>query len=302
MITGDARDRHLVVFEAERPRLVGLAYRLLGSVADAEDVVQEGWLRWRRIDIDTIERPGAWLTTTVSRLGLDRLRARRRERLDYVGPWLPEPLVQPLADSEPEQAALLADSLTTTFLVMLERLSPDERLVLLLVDVFGESFHSAAELVGRSDDATRQLAVRARRRLKADPTVPAAHTSRPEQLAVAATFVGAVIAGDIALVTSMLAPNAVLTSDGGRHRHAARRPVVGPDRIARFLINLSKRLPAATTFEPTWVNGSPGVVMSINGQAYMVSAVEVAGDLIERQYLILNPDKLASLGHVIELV
>ena len=166
-------DARLAVFEAERPKLLGLAYRLLGSLGDAEDVVQDAWLRWSRIDDDTmasIERPGAWLTTTVSRLGLDRLRARRREQVDYVGPWLPEPLVRPMPADDPERAAEVADSLTTAFLLLLERLSPEERLVLLLVDVFGEPFTTAADLVGKSYAATRQLAVRARRKLTDRPS------------------------------------------------------------------------------------------------------------------------------------
>ena len=152
------------VFTAERPRLVGLAYRLLGSVTDAEDVVQEAWFRWAGADRASVERPAAWLTTVVSRIGLDRLRAAKRSRTDYVGPWLPEPLVQADAMNDPERAAELSDSLTTAFLVMLEQLSPEERLVVLLVDVFGESFQTAATAVGRSDDACRQLAVRARRK------------------------------------------------------------------------------------------------------------------------------------------
>ncbi|MEZ5144676.1 MAG: sigma-70 family RNA polymerase sigma factor [Acidimicrobiales bacterium] len=168
------------VFEAERPRLVGLAYRLLGSLTDAEDVVQEAWLRWAAVDRSGIERPAAWLTTVVSRVGLDRLRAAR-ERASYVGPWLPEPLVEPLdraADDppatlvppgsvDPAEQAALADSLTTAFLVLLERLAPEERLVVLLVDVFGEPFRVAAEVTGRSEAAARQMAVRSRRKLRA---------------------------------------------------------------------------------------------------------------------------------------
>ncbi len=139
-------------FEAERPRLLGLAYRLLGSLADAEDVVQEVWLRWAAVDQQSIERPAAWLTTVTSRLGIDRLRARHRDRVDYVGPWLPEPL---MTDPQADPAAIseLSDSLTTAFLVMLERLSPIERLVVLLVDVFGESFRAVAEVTEHREDS-----------------------------------------------------------------------------------------------------------------------------------------------------
>lgn len=300
----------LTAFTAERPRLVGLAYRLLGSVTDAEDVVQEAWFRWARTDVDGIERPGAWLTTTVSRLGLDRLRARRRERVDYVGPWLPEPLVRPLdptlvaADdrrTDPAASAELADSLTTAFLVMLERLTPEERLVLLLADVFGEPFPSVAETVGRTPDATRQLAVRARRKLRDDVVSSDRRAPAAEQLAVATAFVGAVMSGDLDAVRSMLHPDAVLTSDGGPHRHAARRPVVGADRVARFLVNIARRVPDDVRFDPVWVNGSPGVLVSFGGRPYMVNVVEVRDGRVVRQYSVSNPDKLAAVGRTVEL-
>ena len=141
-------------FEHERPRLVGLAYRLLGSVADAEDVVQEAWLRWQQTDRDAIEQPAAWLTTVTSRIGLDRLRARQRDRADYVGPWLPEPIVVPMDTADPAHHAELSDSLTTAFLVLLEELSPTERLVLLLADVFDQPFAEISTILGRS---TRRL-------------------------------------------------------------------------------------------------------------------------------------------------
>lgn len=297
------RDASTDVFTAERPRLVGLAYRLLGSVADADDVVQEAWIRWSRADQASIERPAAWLTTVVSRLGLDRLRSRRREQIDYVGPWLPEPLVRPLDDGDPEHASVLADSLTTAFLVMLERLSPEERLVVLLVDVFGEPFRSVASLLDRTDEACRQLAVRARRKLATlQDRTDRRRPSQGEQLAIATAFVGAVLSGDLQAVTAMLTPTAVLTSDGGAHRHAARRPVVGADRIARFLVNLGRRLPHHVEFDPVWVNGSPGVVMRLRGQPYMVSVLDIVDGLVARQYSIVNPDKLASIGRDIELV
>ena len=290
-------------FDGERPRLVGLAYRLLGSIADAEDVVQEAWFRWAAADRAAIERPAAWLTTVVSRLGLDRLRAAKRARVDYVGPWLPDPIVEPIAANEPERVAVLSDSLTTAFLVLLERLSPDERLVVLLVDVFGESFTTAAAACGRSEDSCRQLAVRARRKLRTDdaehrPAAAAAH----EQLAIATAFVGAVMSGDLELVRSMLTPDAVLISDGGPHRHAARRPVVGADRIARFVVNIGKRVGPELGFDPVWVNGRPGVMVSVSGLPYMVTAVDVVGGRIDRYWSFLNPDKLRSVGRALDLV
>jgi len=289
------------IFAAERPRLVGLSYRLLGTLADAEDVVQEAWFRWDAADHAAIERPAAWLTTVVSRLGLDRLRARQRERVDYVGPWLPEPIVAPIMYDEPEHAAELSDSLTTAFLVMLEELTLEERLVLLLVDVFGEPFRSVATLLERSEDSCRQMAVRARRKMGRSPERHA--PAKAEQLALATAFVGAVMSGDVEQVKAMLTPDAVLTSDGGARRHAARRPVVGPDRIARFVVNIGRRAVAeGLTFDPVWVNGRPGVVVSVAGTPYMVTVIEVVGDKIDRYYSILNPDKLASIGRMVDLV
>lgn len=295
-------DHGAATFDAERPRLVGLAYRLLGSITDAEDVVQEAWFRWSAADRASIERPAAWLTTVVSRLGLDRLRAAQRARVDYVGPWLPEPLVEPMAGSEPEHAAELSDSLTTAFLVMLERLTPDERLVVLLVDVFGEPFATAATASGRSEESCRQLAVRARRKLRTAPATNQRASPR-EELAIATAFVGAVMSGDVDTVMSMLTPTAVLVSDGGPRRHAARRPVVGAERIARFVINIGKRADAASLqFDPVWVNGRPGVQLSVGGRPYMVSTVDIVDGRIDRYWSFLNPDKLASIGSQIELV
>ncbi len=292
------------LFATERPRLVGLAYRLLGSVADAEDVVQEAWLRWSRADRAGIERPAAWLTTVVSRIGIDHLRAARRARVDYVGPWLPEPIVEPIDRAprahDPAEAAELADSLTTAFLVLLERLGPEERLAVLLVDVFGESFRTAAAALDRSEEATRQLAVRARRKLR-DERARGERARRPDRpdelLAVATAFVGAVLAGDLPLVRSMLATDAVLVSDGGARQHAARRPVRGAARVARFIVNVTRRVVALPVeLEPAWVNGRPGVVTRLAGRVIVVSAVEVRDGHVERAWMTLNPDKLHLVG------
>lgn len=260
------------LFAAERPRLVGLAYRLLGSLSDAEDVVQEAWVRWNRADHARLDSPQAWLTTVVSRLGIDRLRARRRHQSDYVGPWLPEPLVA-LAD-DPATAAEMSDSLTTAFLVLLERLSPNERVVLLLADVFNQSFATVAGVIGKSEAATRQMAVRARRKVRAEQDLrpSAASPSRADQLAVANQFVEAVMLGDLGRVRALLSAEVVLVSDGGANRHAARRPVIGPHRVGRFLLNITRRLLTmqghAIDVQQRWINGAPGVVISIDGAPY----------------------------------
>lgn len=290
------------VFTDERPRLVGLAYRLLGSLNDAEDIVQEAWVRWNRADQPSIANPAAWLTTVVSRIGIDKLRSRQRDRAEYVGPWLPEPLVS--FDDEPAAAAELSDSLTTAFLVMLERLSPQERLVLLLADVFQEPFAAVADVVGKSEDATRQMAVRARRKVRTD------HEWRPpsraEQLAVANDFVAAILVGDEHRVRELLTPDAVLTSDGGAARHAARRAVVGQQRITRFIINIMKRWLAieveGVSMQAITVNGMPGIVFAIHDRPYWVAGFEVREGRVDRLYTMLNPDKLTAVGRHTDLV
>ena len=292
------------LFAGERPRLIGLAYRLLGSLADAEDVVQEAWVRWDRADHDALDSPQAWLTTVVSRLGIDRLRARQRAQVDYVGPWLPEPLVS--AEDGPAAAAVLGDSLTTAFLVLLERLSPEERLVLLLADVFGQPFGNVAEVVGKSADATRQIAVRARRKVRTDDAGVPRRAGREHQLAVAAEFVAAVVAGDEDRVRALVTADGVLVSDGGARRHAARRPVIGPERIARFLVNIYRRFMAIEGHEVTarscWINGSPGVVVSIDAMPYWVAAFDIRDGHVDRLHATLNPDKLTAVDRIIDLV
>jgi RNA polymerase sigma-70 factor (ECF subfamily) len=302
------------IFEEQRPRLLGLAYRLLGSVADAEDVVQEAWFRFDRVDLASIARPAAWLTTVTSRLGLDKLRARQRDRLDYVGPWLPEPIVESTSASavgidapsnDPADQAELADSLTTAFLVLLERLSPQERLAVLLADVFGEPFTDIAAVLDISDVAVRQLASRARRKLRdGDPTRSDRRPSPlAEQQLVATQLVAALVAGDIAATARLLAPDVVVLSDGGALVHAARRPVVGADRVSRFMINLAKRAGAASVDETDFcvVNNQPALIARQNGTPRFVVITEVVDGLVHRIHVVNNPAKLAALDHPVDL-
>lgn len=291
MITFDP----VAVFESERPRITGLAYRLLGSLADAEDVVQEAWIKWADADHDGIERPAAWLTTVTSRLGLDRLRSRRRERIEYVGPWLPEPLV---TASEPDEVAELSDSLTTTFLLALELLNPEERLVVLLADVFGEPLSSVAPMIGKSPAACRQMAVRARRKLRDGSAAAADRTAA----GIAAELAAAVVAGDVDAVTRLVAPSVVLISDGGGERHAARRPVVGAHRVVRFLVNVATRLDPSMTVVAVRMNGLPAMlVRDAEHQPFSLMAVEVVDNLVQRVLIVSNPSKLTSVDRHISL-
>ncbi len=263
--------------------------------------MQEAWIRWQRTDVAELERPQAWLTTVTSRLGLDRLRARQRDRAEYVGPWLPEPLIEPLDGNDPARAAEVGDSLTTAFLVLMEQLSPEERLVLLLADVFGEPFPSVARTLGKSEAACRQMAVRARRKVRVDGVE---HRIRREgeEARVAREFVAAVGRGDLARLEELLAPDVVIVSDGGAKRHAARRPVVGFDRVTRLLLNLASRLPPETVVEQVGVNGRPGVLVTVGGRPLLVQSFEVVDGRIVQIHAIVNPDKLRATRAHVELI
>ena len=291
-------------FEELRPRLHGIAYRMTGSVADADDICQDVWLRWRDVDHDAVRSDEAYCVTLTTRLSIDRLRSAQRKRETYVGSYLPEPVVGSLGAvpvlegrdvSDPERAAELADSLTLGFLVLLDELSPVERAVFLLHDVFRYPFDEIAEAVDKSAPAVRKVASRARAKLDehrvALRRVDEAHArSKLEEMSAA------LMAGDIEAVMSMLAPDVVQLDDGGPRRRAARHPIVGPDRVARLMVNLSKRILPGTETEFVAVNGNPGVLLTVDGRPDMVLSVAFGPDgLIRRIFVQLNPDKLSHL-------
>lgn len=275
-----------LAFEAARPSLLGVAYRMTGSLADAEDLVQETWLRWRGADRAAVANPAAWLTTAVTRLAIDSV--RRRRRTPYVGPWLAEPIV---AAPGPEEQAELAETLALGFLTVLERLAPVERAVFILADVFSVPFADIAAVVDKTPAACRQIASRARRRVQQDR--PGRASS--DRQAVDGLLV-ALASGDVAAVVSRLAPDVVCLTDGGPLRRAARRPVVGPARVARFVVNLARRFGDEMTAEPATVNGEPGVVLRLNGQIDSVASFAVADGLVAAIHLVRNPDKLARVA------
>ncbi|MEW6473374.1 MAG: RNA polymerase sigma factor SigJ [Actinomycetota bacterium] len=303
-----AADDGTAVFAAERRRLTGIAYRITGSLADADDVVQEAWLRFSNAwasssSSEPIERPAAWLTTVVARIALDHLKAARRDREVYVGPWLPEPIASdPLAVSRPgpEEMAELASSLTLGFLHVLETLAPVERVVFVLADVFDVPFKEIAETVGKSPDACRQIASRARRRVQeARP-----HRYQPpdgEAARVVAEMLAATTAGDIDGLVRLLAEDAVLVSDGGPHKRAARHPIKGRDRLARFMANLGKRYSHAT-IEPVALNGELGMVIYDGGERLAAMSFEVAGGLVCEVHVIVADDKLAALDRPVDML
>ena len=281
-------------FEALRPRLFGIAYRMTGSVGDAEDACQDAWLRWQRVDRDAVDNPEAYLVRVVTRLALDRLQSAQRRRETYVGPYLPEPLVADTT-AQPEAAAELADSLTFAFLVLLDELTPKERAVLLLHDVFGYAFDEIASMVDLSPAACRQLASRTRRKLDHERGTLRRPDEALEQELIT-NLLTTVASGDVDAVMELLAPDVVLLSDGGAERHAARRPVIGPDRVARLVVNLAKRLMQTDEARLVQVNGEPGLLFVADGEPdYVLSFAFSPDGKVRRFYSQLNPEKLRHL-------
>jgi RNA polymerase sigma-70 factor, ECF subfamily len=280
---------HADAWVAERPRLVGLAYRILGTVGDADDVVQDAGLTWLTVDHASIANPAAFLTTLVSRRAIDRLRSAAVARTTYVGPWLPEPLLT--SDDDPFTTVALAESVTFGFLTLLERLEPIERAVFVLHEVFDEAFDDIARIVDRSPTACRQIAHRARERVRSEhrrsrPLDP----ERRDSLLLA--FLGAAANGDLTALQSMLRDDAVLVSDGGADRHAARRPVVGPDRIARFVANVVRRRPSQAVYRPVLVNGTRGVLSIWGGSPQLLLFGESDGERFHSLWSVRSAEKL----------
>jgi len=280
------------VFEAQRPRLARLAYRMLGSVAEAEDAVQDAWLRWTRA-ADGVSDPAAWLVRVTTRLCIDRLRAAKAERAAYRGPWLPEPLIEPLTVDPVERA----EDVSVAFLLALERLSPLERAVFLLHDVFDEDYGAVAEALDRSESAVRQLASRAREHIR--DARPRFAVSQEEAQRLASAFMAAAAQGDMAGLSALLAEDAILVSDGGGKRKAALRVMVGRTDIRRLLEGLAWREGGAANaraVRAARINGYPGWVISLNEGLETVAFQPGADGLIAAIYMVRNPEKLAHLN------
>ncbi|MCW2678901.1 MAG: polymerase, sigma-24 subunit, subfamily [Frankiales bacterium] len=276
-------------FEQERKVLLGLAYRLLGSYADAEDAVQEAWVRWS--SATPPDNPAAWLRTVVTRLCLDELRSARVRRESYVGPWLPEPVQTADGALGPLDNAELRDSLSLGFLLLLERLSPSERAVFVLREAFALPYDEVAAAVGKEAPACRQLHVRARAKLGQDLPAPA-RAGRRELLD---RLLMAVATADLPGLTSLLADDAVLVSDGGGVVSAARRPITGADNVARFLIGIGTRVPEGVLMDEQEVNGAPCLVVRSGEQVTQVFAFDVDGEQVRTLQIVANPEKLSHL-------
>jgi RNA polymerase sigma-70 factor, ECF subfamily len=285
-----------------RPLMISIAYRMLGSVSEAEDLVQEAFIRLRRAvdDGTAVESPKAYLATVTTRLAIDQLRSARARRETYVGPWLPEPLV---TGTEPDVAELveMSDSLSMAFLVLLESLSPSERAVFLLREVFGYEYAEIAEIVEKSEANCRQIFVRARRAI--DEGKPRFEASRAEQEELAGRFFGAVERGDLDGLVELLAPDAVWHADGGGQATAASKPVHGRDHIGKLLRNLfAQAVRFGVRVQAAQVNGQPGAItLDAEGRVISVMVAEIADGAVQSVRAQVNPDKLRHLGDVSDL-
>lgn len=280
------------VFQAHRSTLKGLAYRMTGSVADAEDIVQDAYLRWRCVDPGDVSNPRGFLSTTVTRLCLDSLKSARARRESYVGPWLPEPLLgdETLAA---DRSTELAEDVSVALMMALERLSPLERAAFILHDVFDYGYDEVASTLNRRQDACRQLAARARTHVKA--ARPRYQPTADERERVVHAFVSAVASGDLGQLRDTLAEDAVLYSDGGGRVKAALRPIQGAEKIVRFLEGAAKKFPFRESAQlvSSVVNGTPGLVVEEAGVVVQTIAFEVRNGRIEVMFVVRNPDKLS---------
>ncbi|MGP4110085.1 RNA polymerase sigma-70 factor [Streptomyces sp. 4N509B] len=279
-------------YTEHRRLLFATAYRMLGSVADAEDVLQDAWLAWNAVDRSTVRHPKAYLVRTVTNLSLNRLTSARATRETYVGPWLPEPLLT--APDTAQEATEVAEEVSYAMLVVLETLGPVERAVFLLREVFGYAHAEIADILGRPEPTVRQIAHRARSHVEARR--PRFATNAAERERVTARFIAACEGGDLAAMMEVLAPDVTFWSDGGGKVTAARRPVHGADRVARFGISgLNKPEYAGTRLEPAVINGELGILVYIGSRLTGAFTYEIVEGRITSLRLQVNPDKLAGL-------
>jgi RNA polymerase sigma-70 factor (ECF subfamily) len=272
--------------------LYGLAYRMLGSRAEAEDVVQEAFVRWHQSDRAAIRNAEAWLVTTATRLAIDRLRALKTEREAYVGPWLPEPMTRD-QPPPPDRHVELASDLSVAFLVLLERLGPEERAAFLLHDVFEFDYGEIATVLEKSEDACRQIVSRARSRVRTERT--RFQPTEADRARLLRTFRDAVNARDEHTLLHLFAADATWTADGGGRTAAAPRPIVGAEKIVRLVLSLRERLQSETAdMELVEVNGETGLRVRDGGQVIAIMTIASDGKQIHAVYAVVNPDKLES--------
>jgi RNA polymerase sigma-70 factor (TIGR02957 family) len=278
------------VFGEHRDLLVGVAYRVLGSVTDAEDAVQEAWLRWSKVDPAEVANPRAFLVRVTTRLAIDRLRRAKARRESYVGPWLPEPV---LTGHDVAEEVELAESVSMAMLVVLETLSPLERAVFVLREAFAMPYAEIGEVIGRKEEAVRQLARRARDHVRERGA--RFEADRETQRYVTERFLEAAVGGEVEALMEILAPGVTLIADGGGRARAPRRPVHGADSVARFLVAVATRLGQDVQSRLAQVNGGPGIVVVSEGEPVAALVLDVTGGVVRTVHLVANPEKLAGV-------
>ena len=283
----------LAAFERERGRLFGIAYRMLGSVSEAEDVLQDAWLRWHGVAHGEVANASAFLVSMVTRLCIDTLGAARNRLTEYVGPWLPEPLVGKrlgMVTQNPESLQETADDLSTAFLLMLERLTPVERAVFILRESFDFGHREIADIIGKSEENCRQIDRRERKHLEGERRPAPADPEEHNRLL--GGFLRAIRDGDLDGIVALLAQDAAIYSDGGGKAHAARKPIFGAESVAKFLLGITRNAPPDWEVRITDVNGGPGLVNLVGGQVFSVFSFVVEDSRIRTLYAVVNPDKL----------
>lgn len=282
-------------FEENRSRLFALSYRMLGSLNDVEDVLQEAWLRWSRVDHSSIDNAAGFLTTVVTRLCIDQLRASQRRREEYIGPWLPEPLI---TSEDPFEPGMLSESLTTAFLLLLERLSPKERAVFLLREVFDINYQDISEIVQSSEGNCRQMLSRGKERIQSPRQ---RFRTSPEQSAkIMESFLQTCMVGDVDKLKTFLAEDVVTWSDSDGKALAARNLVSGIDKVIRLLIGLFRKIPEGFKSELRMINGSPGMVSWQGEELHSAFWLDIDGTLIRNLYFTVNPEKLKRILSVVD--
>ncbi len=292
-----ASPQFLDVFERLRPRLFGIAYRMLGDAHEAEDLVQECWLRWQDADRAAIISPDGWLVTVMTRLAIDRLHRAETERLSYVGHWLPEPIAtggETRAPGAPDTRVERESDLSVAFLMLLERLGPEERAAFLLRELFDTDYDEIARVIDRTPATARQMVHRARERVRDDRARVAVAGDVQERLLE--RFLAALRDDDRDALLALFEEEATFVSDGGGKASAMRRILVGPDRITRMLTGLEHKWPGLITHRIGTVNGEPAILSLVDNRLFTVTAFATDGERIHHAYRIINPDKLRLLG------
>jgi RNA polymerase sigma-70 factor (ECF subfamily) len=280
------------VFEEQRPLLFSIAYRMMGTVMEAEDIVQDAYLRWQRVAADKVDSPKAYLSAVVTRLSIDALRSAQAQREQYIGPWLPAPLLTDAANN-PAGKQALSESLATAFLIILETLKPVERAVFLLREVFDYDYGEIAQIVGKSEANCRQIVSRARRHIA--KRRPRFEVSQTQQTRAVEQFIHSLDTGDPQGLLAVMGPEVTWWSDGGGLPGIARKPIHGAENVTRFVLNITRRAPDNVINRLVEINGAPGVIIVVDGRPFTTLSFDVTGGQITAVYAVVNPEKLRGI-------